>query len=404
MRRHKTICALFTTTIIAGLLIIAGCGGSKSTPPTPTTPKIITVNYIELSKIDSISRFRSSVGHDYSDAFESCRSMKHYFKPRGDADWSRVRIYAPLAGTITQLSADSGAGTQVHIQSGDFPSYTVIIFHVNFPVMPSVGDHVNAGQLLGVHIGPQTYSDIAVSLAATGGNQLVSYFDVMTDSIFQKYQARGLASRTDAVISKQARDNDPLTCNGDSFTSTGSLANWVPVYSGMVDPADFFPIDTANRWYYFSRGGNNHIVRTISDDTVIAGLHCRKVLRGGITEEAWSVDSSGFYTHLLLNIYRPEPPLAIPFTLKVDSAYFYNSNVFWTQNDSTFSAPFSGTLVYKGFTTDSVRAGKFSDCIKIHYLPDGDTPYDEIYARHVGLLDNGDLTLDSALVGGVWYR
>ena len=405
MSLRTTMSVLFLIPAMAWLLISSGCSSnSKPTPPTNTTPKFAKVNYIELSKIDRISRFRSAVGHDYSDAFESCRSMKHYFEPRSDADWSRVRIFAPMAGTITQLSADSAGGTQVHIQSNEFPTYTVIIFHVYLPVMPNVGDTVNAGQLLGAHIGSQTYSDIAVSVAATGGNQLISFFDIISDSIFQLYQARGLASRTDVILSKQARDNDPLTCNGDTFSSAGNLANWVPVYSGMVDPATYFPLDTANRWYYFSRGGNNHIVRQVSGDTIIAGLHCLRVLHNGLTAEAWSVDSTGFYTHLLLNKYRAEPPLAIPFALKVDSVYYYNSTVYWDENGTSFEATFSGSLLYKGFTADTVGAGIFTDCIKIHYLPDGDTPYDEIYARNVGLLDNGDLTLDSAFVGGVWYR
>ena len=40
-------------------------------------PQFVDVNYIELEKISKISKFRSGMGHDYSDDFESCRSMKH---------------------------------------------------------------------------------------------------------------------------------------------------------------------------------------------------------------------------------------------------------------------------------------------------------------------------------------
>src|SRR5258708_5244428 len=43
-------------------------------------PRIVEADYIDLSKIVSISKFRSAQGHDYCDDFESCRSMKHYFK------------------------------------------------------------------------------------------------------------------------------------------------------------------------------------------------------------------------------------------------------------------------------------------------------------------------------------
>ena len=32
--------------------------------------------------------------------------------------------------------------------------------------------------------------------------------------------------RTDFVITATERDADPLTCDGEAFSSTGSLANW----------------------------------------------------------------------------------------------------------------------------------------------------------------------------------
>ena len=43
-------------------------------------PQFVNTNYMDIEKIYRFSRFRSSVGHDYSDAFEECRSMKHYFQ------------------------------------------------------------------------------------------------------------------------------------------------------------------------------------------------------------------------------------------------------------------------------------------------------------------------------------
>jgi hypothetical protein len=56
-------------------------------------PKFLNINYIDMRKITKITKFRSAVGHDYSDATqfgpkddikgfgptESCHSMKHYF-------------------------------------------------------------------------------------------------------------------------------------------------------------------------------------------------------------------------------------------------------------------------------------------------------------------------------------
>lgn len=33
--------------------------------------------------------------------------------------------------------------------------------------------------------------------------------------------------RNDMIISRAARDADPLTCNGEAFTTFGTLASWV---------------------------------------------------------------------------------------------------------------------------------------------------------------------------------
>ena len=93
---------------------------------------------------------------------------------------------------------------------------------------------VTAGELLGTHFAylnpnwSKTTSDIAVSVDTNTGRKLVSYFDVMTDALFQRYQARGLANRSDVIISKSERDASPLTCTGESFVAgTGVLEDWI---------------------------------------------------------------------------------------------------------------------------------------------------------------------------------
>lgn len=189
-------------------------------------PKFVGVDYIELDNIYRISKFRSGIGHDYSDDFESCRSMKHYFQPKDSVDWSTIKIFSPVNGTISKIY-EEWAGTQVQIKSEEYPAFSFIIFHVNLIDPLNVGDVVTAGQQLGTHIGSQTMSAIAVGVNTPNGWKLVSYFDVMTDSVFQNYQARGLTYRTDAIISKEARDADPLSCVGEDFTNSGNLENWV---------------------------------------------------------------------------------------------------------------------------------------------------------------------------------
>lgn len=189
-------------------------------------PRFMNLQYISLSKTRRITRFRSGIGHDYSDDFEKCRSMKHYFQPRPGVDWSGIRIAAPVEGTLHDL-AEEWAGTRVTIRSQQYPAFYFTIFHVNVRDGLTVGDPVQAGENLGFHIGSQTWSDIAIRVETPGGSKLISYFSVMTDSLFDDYRALGLASPNRFIISREARDNDPLQCNGDEFENQGNIANWV---------------------------------------------------------------------------------------------------------------------------------------------------------------------------------
>lgn len=183
-------------------------------------------NYIELSKITRVSKFRSGVGHDYSDDFERCRSMKHYFDTPKDASASSVRIYAPFSGTVTRTMAE-WAGVQIHITSSVNPAFTAIFFHVTPAAGIAEGAEVAGGQRIGTHVGSQTSSDFAVAVSEAAGRRLVSWFHVMNDSVFAEYRGRGITSRDQAVISKAARDAAPLSCSGETFASGGTLANWV---------------------------------------------------------------------------------------------------------------------------------------------------------------------------------
>ena len=190
-------------------------------------PKFVGTNYIELDKIYRISKFRSSFGHDYSDFTEHCRSMKHYFEPKGTLDWTTVKIYSPVAGKITRVEQE-WAGTKIEIESDEYPAFRFSIFHINTSIQYNLDDQVTAGGLIGTHIGSQTMSDISVLVNdPTHQGRMVSYFDVLTDAVFAQYQNRGVGSRADMMISKAERDANPLTCSGDTFISSDTIENWV---------------------------------------------------------------------------------------------------------------------------------------------------------------------------------
>lgn len=215
------------------VLFLCSCDKGEQSPVTTTaiidTGAVIVCDYIELDKIDRISRFRSAYGHDYSDAFEQCRSMKHYYQPKDTVNWGSIKIFSPVNGTVVWLY-EEWAGTQVQISPTQHPLHRINIFHVALQRPLTIGETVTAGQQLGTHIGSQTMSDIAVEYSVQDKRKLVSYFDVMPDSVFQKYVARGIANRSDCIISKEARDADPLNCNGDTFVKGGSLMDWVVLH------------------------------------------------------------------------------------------------------------------------------------------------------------------------------
>ena len=189
-------------------------------------PQFVTHTYIELAKIQDISRFRSGTGHDYSDSVESCRSMKHYFKPTRGIDASAIRIYSPVEGDVLSVTTE-WAGVQIAIRPKSQPAFRVILFHVTPTVPLNTGTALQAGERIGTHIGDQTASDAAIAVDTPTGFRLVFWFEAITHEVFQTYQARGVTTRARAIITKAERDASPLSCSGETFANAGTLPNWI---------------------------------------------------------------------------------------------------------------------------------------------------------------------------------
>lgn len=205
-------------------------------PPTEATydivangiPKFVETHFTILDSVTQVSKFRSGLGHDYSDEFEECRSMKHYYPvPMG------TNIYAPISGTVNFVLQES-QGYKIQINSSDQPAFYFELFHLNLANPVEVGDAVTEGQLMGTHISNQTMTDIGVFVKVPSSNaepdvRLISYFDVMTDNLFQSYVNRGVLHRDSCIISQFDRDLDPLDCNTNwpAFTGAGNIPNWV---------------------------------------------------------------------------------------------------------------------------------------------------------------------------------
>ncbi len=180
---------------------------------------------------------------------------------------------------------------------------------------------------------------------------------------------------------------------------------------GPVFDASYFPHANGDTWY-FTASNSDKITRVVDGDTVINGLDCIKILENGEIAEAWSIietgDSSGFYVNMLSFIYGDEtihpyfdPPLRIPFNMKANDEYTYDSDAYYTSGGDVYTFPAVGVLKFEGFIEKSVPAGDFTDVARIYYVTDD---YYEYYAKGVGLLDNDDYVLDSAYIGGKWYK
>src|SRR3989344_7698295 len=130
-------------------------------------PKFIQADFVNLSQIYSISKFRSGEGHDFSGGGETCRSMKHYFTPQynPNVQWREVDgkrlpplpdgitdilIYSPVDGKISSIGEEhTPIGKQVAIIPDSQP-YLIRLFHIYLSPDIKSGTHVKAGQQIGV--------------------------------------------------------------------------------------------------------------------------------------------------------------------------------------------------------------------------------------------------------------
>jgi hypothetical protein len=181
-------------------------------------PQIVCHDYIELEMIQAISKFRSCAGHEYRDDFEAGCSMKHYFRPKESIDWTKIAISAPVAGQVVSISQEllPNSGQQVLIQSSEYPAFIFCLFHVEPGPFLKVGEDLVPGQIIGHHVGRITCSDVAVKCLTSAGKRNVSYFELLTDSVFDGYRIRGIASRSQMIINPEHRRANPCTFAEDN--------------------------------------------------------------------------------------------------------------------------------------------------------------------------------------------
>ena len=248
-------------------------------------PKFITASHIKLSDIALVSKFRSSAGHDFSDSFEVCCSMKHYFIPIDEYGTRFTQpIYSPVDGIVLYLSEPSGAYSDdweisykeqtgkeppsdyrdwnIYIRPDSAPNVWITHMHVNpldeiiKKIPPTSGQEmmrgssrpaaegyrVKAGDLIGYGLGEiivkrhldgsgiPSICNSADSRQGRGGGspgcsatvQLHSIFEFMTDDLFGEYQKIANVPKSDFIITAEERARNPLVCEGEFFANPGN--------------------------------------------------------------------------------------------------------------------------------------------------------------------------------------
>ena len=251
-------------------------GPPRKPPPTPTNgpinlgppvdpanpPRIAVNNFIDLAPYISITKLRSAYGHNYTfgddehdPTGQSCRSMKHYFDAYTlDQRWSgnfgsydtkgTVNFYAPADGTLMDLvpsSSSAGPEYQFTIQSSEYPRLAFKFHHVDLLENLQNGGTVVAGQHLGYIARFNGQAEIVTYVVLGPGTaEYISFFDVMSDEVFAEYQARGISSRSQMSITKEARDANPIPCDqsdgqGGKFIATGMAEEAFAIWQSGAD-------------------------------------------------------------------------------------------------------------------------------------------------------------------------
>jgi len=204
-------------------------------------PRFVNRDFTDLSFVREISRFRSSAGRSFTDDCESCRSMRHHFSPFPAFRVNNtIPIRCPVDGQVLSVTAEThgasagGQNKQVRVRSTSNSEYSFLFFHVDLAephVVP--GTMVSAGDLLGTARMffddlAETANDfqLAVRVHTAYTDRYVSWFEVLTDGVFASYAARGVPDRGTLMYSRAARDANPLTCTGQTFTGSDPLPIW----------------------------------------------------------------------------------------------------------------------------------------------------------------------------------
>jgi hypothetical protein len=157
--------------------------------------------------------------------------------------------------------------------------------------------------------------------------------------------------------------------------------------------AEYFPMADGDAWYY-SSSTEPLMIWSVSGDTLINGVACKKIMQDlNHYYMACRIDNEGYKIYFREGL-SVDPPFVIDFNWKKDEINYINIG-------GIGIIP----IRFIGYCSKEVTAGQFDSVLKICYFPgDDEFGYYEYYAKGVGLLDDENYSLDSAFIGGIWYK
>ncbi len=190
----------------------------------------VTSAPFDISQIQSVSKFRSCSGHDYSGldingVNETNRSMKNYAVPlqkfNGTSD--KVKVIAPFDATVLNNSPGK-MGDNLDLVPTQAPGFIYELGHITSLKTLTKGTTVKSGQLIGYYTVEQGGSSFDLQLWFGGTNRTVNTTSGEFDSLFahlspdlaKQLSLHGLTS-SDLIISKADRDASPCLATGQSM-------------------------------------------------------------------------------------------------------------------------------------------------------------------------------------------
>jgi hypothetical protein len=207
---------LLVVIIFAGGIFVWKVGMKSSES---SDPPLITASFIDASKVEKISKFRSCQGHTVvpQDGSESRRNMKHYLLLLPEFIGKKLDVYAPYDATVnfrTDTSKDLEGEISFETRGSN---WSMSILHLVVLDTLKNGQKVKAGDLIG-HV-----ADRGIDLVYSSGGDgvkmidgwespygaLDSVFNHMSDAVFDKYLSDSLKARQDMIYAKAFRDANP---------------------------------------------------------------------------------------------------------------------------------------------------------------------------------------------------